>query len=269
MSISLTLEGKNVLVTGGAGFGVGSGICEAVAASGARLIVNDLDGDAAAATAAKYPGAIAVQGDISQASEVARIFSELKERCGLLHGLVNNAGVGLNKPFYEATEADFDRLYDIDVRALWLVSRAFANQLLAAKAVGHIVHIASVHSHATNAGYALYSGAKSAVAGLTRGMALDLGPHLIRVNAVAPGYVHSEQGFDIIRTWAEDPQRWADDYRTDQQALPYFVDALDCGHTAVFLLSDLSRSISGQTIYVDNGATSMIFNRTFTEKPES
>lgn len=266
MSLSIDFTGKNILVTGGGGFGVGAGICEAVAASGARLIVNDVRADAAADMAAKYEGAISIAGDVSSAEDVQRIFSELKEKIGVIHGLVNNAGVGLNKLAHEATETEFDRLFDIDVKGLWLMSRAFVHQLLQAKAVGHIVNIASVHSHSTNAGYSLYSSAKSAVSGLTRGMALDLGRHLIRVNAVAPGYVHSEQGFEIIATWSDDPKQWAEDYRMNQQALPYFVDAVDCGNTSVFLMSDLSRSISGQTIYVDNGATSMIFNRDFTEK---
>ncbi len=266
MGIPINLEGKNVLVTGGAGFGVGAGVCQAIAESGARLVVNDLDGVAAAKTAARYPGTLAIAGDIGKSEDVERIFAEAKVHCGVLHGVVNNAGVGLNKPAHEATEADFDRLFGIDVRGLWLVSKVFTNQLLETKEVGHIVNIASVHAHSTNAGYALYAAAKSAVTGLTRGMALDLGQHLIRVNAIAPGYVHSEQGFEIIRTWADDPQAWADTCRTDQQALPYFLDAVDCGYTAVFLLSNLSRGITGQTIFVDNGTTSMVFNRSFTER---
>jgi len=219
-----------------------------------------------AKVARKYPGTIAIQGDISKAEEVERIFAEAHAQCGLIQGLVNNAGVGLNKPAHEASEADFDRLYGIDVRGMWLVSKAYVNQLLEVGEIGHIVNIASVHAQVTSAGYALYASAKSAVEGLTRGMALDLGPNHNRVNAIAPGYVHSEQGFEIIGTWVEDPQKWVDDYRTDYQALPYFIDALDCGYTAAFLLSDLSRSITGQTIYVDNGTTSMIFNRSFVEK---
>jgi enoyl-[acyl-carrier-protein] reductase (NADH) len=90
-------------------------------------------------------------------------------------------------------------------------------------------------------------------------MALDLGKYNIRVNAIGPGYVHSEQGMDIIGQWADDPEEWVDNYRRNCQALPYLIDAVDCGNLAAFLLSDLARSITGQTIYVDAGATSMIF----------
>lgn len=255
----LTLEGKNILVTGGGGFGVGGGVCHAVAEAGGRLIINDLDGDAARKAAAKYPGALAVEGDVSRADDVERMFEAVVRDCGVVHGLVNSAGVGLNRPAHEASEDEFDQLYDVDVRGLWLVSRAFVGQLLEAETVGHIVNISSVHALATNRGYAVYASAKAAVSGLTRGMALELGEHHIRVNAVAPGYVHSEQGMEIIRMWSDDPDQWVNDYRQNQQALPYFINAVDCGHAAVFLLSDLSRSITGQTIYVDAGATSMIF----------
>jgi len=255
----LSLEGKNILVTGGGGYGVGAGVCQAIAEAGGRLIVNELDFNSADIAAGKYPGAIAIAGDMSKPEDIKHMFSTLERQCGIVHGLVNNAGVGLNKPAHEATEEDFDRLYSIDVRGLWLVSKAFVKQLLAAEEVGHIVNISSVHAYSTNPGYAIYSSAKSAVTGLTRGMALDLGKHRIRVNAVAPGYVHSEQGMDIIAQWADDAEGWIDHYRRNCQALPDLIDAVDCGYAAAFLLSDLSRSITGQTIYVDAGATSMIF----------
>ncbi|HUF11284.1 MAG TPA: SDR family oxidoreductase [Rhodothermales bacterium] len=255
----LTLDGKNILVTGGGGYGVGAGVCQAVAEAGGRLIINELDLDVAQSAADKYPGAIAIEGDVSKSEQVNRMFTTLVRQCGVLHGLVNNAGVGLNKPAHEATEEEFDRIYAIDVRGLWLVSKAFIKQLVGAKQVGHIVNIASVHAHSTNPGYAIYASAKSAVAGLTKGMALDLGKYKIRVNAVAPGYVHSEQGMGIIAQWADDAEAWIDNYRRNCQALPYLIDAVDCGYAVAFLLSDLSRSITGQTIYVDAGATSMVF----------
>jgi NAD(P)-dependent dehydrogenase (short-subunit alcohol dehydrogenase family) len=254
-----SLKNRNILVTGGAGFGVGGGVCEAVVQAGGRLIINDLDGDAANAAVERFEGAIAIQGDIRDSAEVERIFNQIEAEVGVCHGLVNNAGVGLNRPAHEASEQEFDRIFGVNARGLWLVSRAFVAQLLEAEAVGHIVNVSSVHAIETNPGNAIYASTKAAVAGLTRGMALELGKHHIRVNAIAPGFVHSEQGLQIIRTWSDDPEKWVHDYRVNQQALPYFIDAVDCGNAAVFLLSDLSRSITGQTIYVDAGSTSMIF----------
>lgn len=266
MAISIDLSEKYILVTGGAGFGVGAGVCKAVAAAGARLIVNDLKLEEAQKAAEQYPGAVAIAGDVSQPEAVERMFRELNERCGLIHGLVNNAGVGLYKPSHEASEADFDRIFNIDVRGLWLMSKAFTHQLLEGQAAGAIVNVASVHARATSPGYAIYSSAKAAVEGLTRGMASDLGKHSIRVNAVAPGYVHSEQGFELIRGWTADPQQWVDDFRLKYQCLPHFIDAEDCGHAAAFLLSELSKSITGTCMTVDAGTTALVVGRDFTER---
>ncbi len=94
-------------------------------------------------------------------------------------------------------------------------------------------------------------------------MAYELGKHDIRVNAIAPGLVHAEQNYDLIKTWADDPQKWEADFVQNQQAIPRLIQPVDCGNVAAFLLSDLSRSVTGQTIYVDAGTTIMIFGRDF------
>ena len=133
------------------------------------------------------------------------------------------------------------------------------------KQAGGIVNISSVHAFATHSKYAIYSSAKSAVEGLTKGMAYELGKHNIRVNAIGPGYVHAEQNYDLIKTWTDDPQGWVDYFVNNYQVSPEFIQPVDCGNTAAFLLSDLSRSITGQTIYVDRGTTIMLMNRDFTE----
>ncbi|RYD90598.1 MAG: SDR family oxidoreductase, partial [Sphingobacteriales bacterium] len=139
-------------------------------------------------------------------------------------------------------------------------------QLLDAKQPGNIVNISSVHTYSTIARYAIYASCKSAVEGLTKGMAVELGPHNIRVNAVAPGYVHSDQNYDLIKTWADDPKQWVEDVKKDHQVLFNAVEPEDCGNVVAFLLSDLSRAITGQTIYTDNGSIHLLYNRFFTEK---
>lgn len=265
LGLSTLLDGKNILITGGGGTGVGFGVCEAVHRWGGRLLINDVDPEKAQAAASRYPEAIAIAGDVSQGEEVSRMFETLTQQCGPVHGLVNNAGVGLSKPTHEVEEAEFDRLYNIDVRAVWLMTRAFLRHAYAHRIQGHIVNVSSVHAHSTQSGYAIYSSAKNAVEAFTRGVALEIGRHGMRCNAIAPGYVHAEQNYDLIRHWAEDPAHWVEAYKINQQALPYFVDAVDCGHTVAFLLSDLSKAITGQTLYVDAGKTSLLFNRDFTE----
>lgn len=84
---------------------------------------------------------------------------------------------------------------------------------------------------------------------------MELGKHNIRVNAIAPGYVHAEQNYDLIKTWTDDPKQWVKDYIENEQVIHREIQPDDCGYTGAFLLSDLSRSITGQTIYVDNGNT--------------
>ncbi len=258
--INIDLTGKNILITGGAGDGMGAGLCEAVAEAGGRVIVNDLKQEDAEKAAAKYENAIAIAADISKPEEVESMFKQLAETCGTIHGLINNAGIGLGKYAHEATEEEFDRLYDVDVKGVWSVTRAFVRQLLANKETGHIVNIASVHAFATMPKMAIYSSAKTAVTGMTRGLAVELGKYNIRCNAIAPGMVYSEQSLTLIAKWARDPKRWIDEHRDDQQCLNYFVTSRDCGNIAVFLLSDLSKTITGQTFYADNGTTSMIYN---------
>lgn len=266
---TIDLSKQNILVTGGAGLGVGGGICEAVAASGATLFINDIREDMLAEAVEKYPGAIPVLGDISQASEVERMFREINEQHGIIHGLVNSAGIGITKPMHEVEESEFDRLYGVNVRAMWLMSRAFVRQLLPAKVEGAIVNVSSVHAKAASAQYVIYASAKAAVEGLTRAMAVELGKYNIRCNAIGPGYVHAEQNYDLLKNLADDPHEWVDTYKNEYQSIPRLIEARDCGNVAAFLLSDLSRAVTGQVMYVDRGLTSMLFTRGFTEKEEA
>jgi len=262
--MQIDLKGKNILVTGGAGDGLGQGICEAINDSGGKVIVNDLNLKKAREAADKYNDAFAVEGDISNADDISQLFKTIKEECGTIHGVVNNAGIGLGKYALEANEDEVDRLYDVDVKGIWMVSMSFVKQLLTAKEVGHIVNISSVQAFTTMHRMALYAGAKSAVNGLTRGLAVELGQYNIRCNAVAPGYIYSEQSMHIIGKWAPDPAKWIEEHKSDHQCLNFFSSARDCGNVVVFLLSDLSRSITGQTIYVDNGTTNLLYNNEYT-----
>lgn len=245
------LAGHVVLVTGATGSRVASGICAALDAAGARLVVNDLDEAAVARTAARFPGAVGVVGDVARAADVDRMVAVAEERCGTLTGLVNNAGVGLRRPFHEATEDEVDRVLDVDLRGVWLTSKAFARQAIDRGRAGAIVNVSSVHAHSTMSRYAVYAGAKAGVEGLTRGCAADLGPHGIRCNAVAPGYVPPPD----VRSGA-----WFDAHTRDEQLLHRVVEPVDCGWAVAFLLSELSRSITGQVLAVDAGLTARLYS---------
>ncbi|GAA3582276.1 SDR family oxidoreductase [Snuella lapsa] len=262
----MNLSNKNILVTGAAGFGVGHGVVVALSKMGARVIVNDLTLEEAQAVADTLPNAIAVAADITNENQVDAMFTTLAEQVGVIHGLVNNAGIGLSKEAHNVTDEEFDNLYNIDVRAVWKLSKLFANQLIENNTEGSIINISSVHASATIAKYAVYASAKSAVEGLTRGMAVELGKHNIRVNAVAPGYVHAEQNLELIKTFADDPELWVEQHTKDYQSLPFEILAEDCGNVVGFLASEYSRAVTGQVIYVDNGTTAMLYNNSFIEK---
>ncbi len=255
----MDLKGRNILVTGGGGFGVGEGICQVLLSCGAHLIINEKNKEKAKIASAKFPDALTISADISKAHEVEDMFLYIGKEVGVLHGLVNNAGVGLNKPAHEATEKEFDSLYKVDIKGVWLISKFFVQQLLKNGSKGNIVNISSVHAHSTVPGYAIYASAKSAVEGFTRGMAVELGKNNIRVNAVAPGYVHAEQNYDLIRSFTANPEQWVEELILKEQVIPDKIQPRDCGNAVAFLLSDLSMSITGQTIYVDSGNTIKLF----------
>ena len=262
----MLLKDKTILVTGAGGVGVGAGVCQALENFGAKILLNEIDQDRAATAAQKYAGAVPFGADISQPQQVKAMFERIAGEIGVVHGLVNNAGVGLSKMAHQVSEAEFDALYDVDIKGVWQVSKCFVNQLISRKIPGSIVNISSVNALATMSRYAVYASAKAAVEGLTRGMAVELGPFNIRVNAVGPGYVHAEQNYDLIKTWADDPQKWVEDFVKDQQVLLHDIQPVDCGNAVAFLLSDLSEAITGQTLYVDKGTTSLLFNRFSTEQ---
>jgi len=259
----LDLTGKAILVTGGGGDGVGRGVCEAVVEAGGLLLVNDLTKERAEAAAARYDKAVPLPGDVSKPQDVAEILQSAARHCDHVAGLVNSAGIGLVRRAHEAEESDFDRINHTDMRAVWLMSRAFIRQALKARKPGSIVNISSVHAHSTLPGYSIYAGAKGGVEALTRGLAVEYGNQDIRCNAVAPGYVQSEQNIALLRAWTNDPEAWVERHTKNYQALPYQIAPIDCGRLVVFLLSDQARCVTGQIVRIDCGSTAMLYDRDF------
>ncbi len=254
------LKDKKILVTGSGGTGVASGICKVLNGFGARLILNEIQEGSLSHLQEKYPDSYTIQADISREEEVEAMFGEIEENVGKLDGLVNNAGIGLIKNAHEATVAEFNRLYNVDIKGLWQVSRAFVNHLLKHNHTGNIVNISSIHALRTMGQYAIYASAKSAVEGLTRGMAIELGKHRIRVNSVGPGYVHSGQNQVILKSLVEDPEKWIHDQIHRFQAVNEVVKPENCGNVVAFFLSEQSEGVTGQSIYVDNGTSVMLFS---------
>jgi 3-oxoacyl-[acyl-carrier protein] reductase len=245
----MRLNGKVAIVTG-ASSGIGSGIAKAFGAEGAVVIVNYRNGkDSADAVVASIEAAggtaVALQADMSKSADVARLFDTVVVDHGKVDVLVNNAGVAVFEMVADMTEEAFHQQFDVNVLGYFLATREAVKHF--GEAGGSIVNISSILSTHPSAGGTVYSATKGAVDNMTYGLARELGPRNIRVNAIMPGYTN---------TPATDG-KFAGDLRDRLLAetpLGRVGEPEDIAPTAVFLASDDSHWISGESIRVTGGA---------------
>ena len=244
------LAGKVAVVTG-ASKGIGAGIARALAAEGAAVVVNYGGGkDGADKVVADITGAggkaVAVQGDVSKAADVERLFAEAKHRYGRLDVLVNNAGVYAFSAIEDITEEHFHRHFDINVLGVLLATKAAVK--LFGDGGGSIVNISSVVSRITPPESAVYTGTKGAVDAITGVLARELGPRNIRVNAINPGGVETE-GTHAGGMLGGDFEK----QMVAQTPLGRIGQPQDIAPIAVFLASDESRWLTGETLIASGG----------------
>jgi NAD(P)-dependent dehydrogenase (short-subunit alcohol dehydrogenase family) len=255
---------RSVLVTGGAGPGIGQAITVALAAVGWTVIIGDRDLEAAERVAANVQGAghecVALALDVSDEAHVERAFLEVARSHPPLAGLVNNAGVGLIKPLAEVSTAEWDGLLGVDLRGAFLCARA-AIPRLAAAGGGAIVNIGSVQALGPHRGYSSYAAAKAGLVGLTRGIAADHGAEGVRCSIIHPGLVDSSQNRELFGRWG-DAEAWIDDYVHTRQMIPRAIQAEEIGAAVAFLLSDHARSITAAELTIDAGSSRMAFDNT-------
>src|SRR6476469_5952153 len=184
-------DGRIAVVTGAAR-GIGFGTATRFAEEGAAVAIIDLDESAAAEAAAKMPAAkaIGIGCDVADASSVDSALARVVEELGGIHILVNNAGITRDNLLFKMTEDDWDLVMNVHLKGAFLMSRAVQKHMVPAK-YGKILNLSSV-SALGNRGQANYSAAKMGVQGLTRTLALELGPYGINVNAIAPGFIVTE-----------------------------------------------------------------------------
>jgi NAD(P)-dependent dehydrogenase (short-subunit alcohol dehydrogenase family) len=248
----MKLLNRIALVTGG-GRGNGRAIALGLAREGADIAVGyvshpDDARDVAGEITALGRRAVVVQGDTASAAAARRIVADTVAALGRLDILVNNAGVLRRTPFLDIPEDEWDWLLDTNLKGAFLVGQAAARQMVAQGDGGHIINISSLNQFNAGLNVAHYCVSKAGVGMLTKTMALELAPHNIRVNAIAPGLIETDMNrHDIAR----------DDFREGRLAripLKLIGRPDDLVAIAVLLASDDARLITGATFSVDGGA---------------
>jgi 3-oxoacyl-[acyl-carrier protein] reductase len=242
----MSLQGRRALVTGAA-TGIGRATALMLAQAGAHVVVNHLRQAEAAqavvqAIEAAGGQATAIEADVSVAGDVERLVAQ----AGEVHILVNNAGIIQEKPFLDTTEADWDRMLGIDLKSVFLTSRAVLPGMVA-RGSGVIVNLASDLGILGRENYAPYCAAKAGVIGLTRSLAREFAPHGIRVNAIAPGPVN---------TAMVSLEHMSAEWMEKELAIPQHrvAEPEEIAATALFLASDLSRFYCGQVLGPNGGS---------------
>jgi NAD(P)-dependent dehydrogenase (short-subunit alcohol dehydrogenase family) len=242
----MRLSGKIAIITGG-GSGIGKAIAIAFVREGAKVVIAGRDSKKLERAAAEIGGeCLAVSADVSNASGVQKLVSATLERFKQINVLVNNAAVLLPGTAESLSEEDFDQTFNINVRGLWLMSRAVLPHMRAASS-GSIVNIASVLGMVGARNRVAYSASKGAVMAMTKALALDHAAENIRVNCIAPGIVATEMVEKFNTDEAARRQREA------MHPMGRFGQPEDVARAAVFLASDESGWTTGSVLTVDGG----------------
>ncbi len=258
MHIDLTK--KIALVTGG-GSGIGKGCALALAEAGTLVIVNDINPeaghDAVIELKKQNLSAEFIEADVADDKSVQILASTVRSRYGKLDVLVNNAGFNLFKNLRETEPTEWDRIMNVDLRGLYLITRAML-PLLDTAGESSIINIASVHAKLTISNIAAYAAAKGGVVALTRSLCQELGPKGIRVNSVSPGFVHTP----LLERWlASEPDAAATLKKINgYHPIGRIGTVADIGHLVRFLASNKSSFITGTDITIDGGLTSRLMH---------
>ncbi len=254
------LSGRVAIVTGG-GWGIGRAISFAMDSAGASVAIADVNtdrGEAAAAHVRELGGdAEFLYCDVSDAEQANELVKQTVDRFGRLDILLNNAGIpGTNNPAHEVAIEDWDRVIAVNLRGPFLCAK-YALPYLMASENGVIVNIASTFGMIGAHGSPAYAASKGGVIALTRQLAVEYGPHGVRVNAISPGFIDTDMADRRTRMTSQDAAAnlALRETRAALQPLGRQAAAAEIGKVAVFLASDEASFMTGSIVAVDGGCT--------------
>lgn len=251
----MKLENRVAVVTG-AGRGIGKAIATRLADEGARVVINDIEIAYAENLAEKLKKTrhevFAFKADVANPAEIVSMFVEAERQYGGVHILVNNAGIRRDVPLHKMTDADWDSAISRQVKACFNCCRA-AQKYMVAQKYGRIINISSpVPASLGERKQTAYAAANAAIDGLTKALAVELGPFNITVNAVAPDFIDTE----MLRAMVKEDGMYIDDYRrfaSAQIPLRRMGAPEDVAGVVQFLASDDAAFVTGQVIQVKGG----------------
>ncbi|HEY0531897.1 MAG TPA: SDR family NAD(P)-dependent oxidoreductase [Actinoplanes sp.] len=242
------MDGRTALVTG-AGRGLGRGIAIALGRAGARVVLVSRTAeeiDSAAEEIRSAGGeAVAVPCDVLDLPR----FEAVLDGVGVVDVLVNNAGTNDPMPFGEVTTSTFDKIFDLNVRSTYFLTQAVVTRMIAAGRGGSVITVSSQMGHVGAANRSVYCAAKHAVEGMTKALAVELGPHGIRVNAVAPGYVETP----LTAPYFADEEFRADTMR--RIPLGRLGLVAEVAAAVVYLADPAAAFVTGSSLVIDGGYT--------------
>jgi NAD(P)-dependent dehydrogenase (short-subunit alcohol dehydrogenase family) len=248
-----SLEGKVSLVTGGSR-GLGFGYARALASAGSDLVLFSLEEEElkeAQRDITKEMGkkVVTVQGDVASSEEQDRLVEAALNAFSGIDILINNAGANCRKPFVEITPEEFDRVVDVNFKAVYFLTQKIVRHMIDRGQGGKIINIASLTSILGLQNLSIYGGTKGAVFALTKSLAVELAPHGIRVNAIAPGYFRTS----FTEAAFQDPKRV--EWMNSRIPLGRTGKPEDIANLAVFLASPASDYLTGTVTFADGGWT--------------
>ena len=242
---SFRLDGKRAIVTG-AGRGIGLAAAAALAEAGAEVtLIARTASEIGAVAAAIGNGAAAAILDVSNIAAVKSFFGE----CPAFDILINNAGTNRPKSMWEVSEEDFDAVYDLNVKSAFFVAQACAQKMIAEGVQGSLIHMGSQMGHVGGPKRSLYCGSKWALEGMNKAFALDLAPHGIRSNTIAPTFIETPMTKPFFADEAFRAQVLS------KIKLGRIGQVEDVMGAIIFLASDASALMTGTSLIVDGGWT--------------